>query len=66
VKENDLVHGEFGNWLESVGLDVREAQRFMKVAEELPNTDTWSQLSNRALYLVATLPQEEREKENYN
>lgn len=64
VKENDLVHGEFSGWVESIGLDIREAQRFMKVADELPNTDTWSHLSNRALYLIATMPEQEREQQH--
>ncbi|MCT1194333.1 DUF3102 domain-containing protein [Lactococcus lactis] len=60
VKEHDLVHGEFINWVNSLGIDEREAQRFMKVSNEIPNTDTWSLLGSRALYLIATLPEEER------
>lgn len=64
VKENDLVHGEFGKWLESVDMTPRHAQRFMKVYEELPNTTPVSHLGIRALYEMATLPEEEREKEH--
>lgn len=64
VKENDLVHGEFIEWINSLGMDRTEAFRFMKVANELPNVDTWQHLGNRALYLVATLPEEERTKEH--
>ena len=64
VKENDLAHGEFGKWLETVNIEHSEANRFMKVAKELPNYDTWQNLVNRALYLVATLPEEERTKEH--
>lgn len=64
VKENDLAHGEFGKWLETVNIEHSEANRFMKVAKELPNYDTWQNLGNRALYLVATLPEEERTKEH--
>lgn len=65
VKENDLAHGEFISWVESaLNMDSREAQRFMKVAKELPNTDTWSHLGGRALYLISTLPEEERTKEH--
>lgn len=60
VKENDLVHGEFGKWLKKINIEHSEANRFMKVAQELPNYDTWQNLGNRALYLVATLPEEER------
>ena len=36
----------------------------MKVANELPNVDTWQHLGSRALFLIATLPEEEREKEH--
>ncbi|NWO14673.1 MAG: DUF3102 domain-containing protein [Virgibacillus sp.] len=65
VKENDLVHGEFGKWLEDIGIHERQAQRLMKVASELGDSKatTWSELPFRALYEIATLPQEEREKE---
>lgn len=60
VKENDLTHGQFTDWVESQGIHIREAQRMMRVASELPNTTTWSHLGSRALYLIATLPEEER------
>lgn len=63
VKENDLTHGQFTAWVESQGIAVREAQRMMKVASELPNTTTWSHLGSRALYLIATLPEEERKEQ---
>ena len=38
-----------------------EAQRMMLVSSELPNTTNWSHLSSRALYLISTLPEEEKE-----
>ena len=62
VKENDLVHGEFIQWLNKIGIERTEAHRFMKVAKELPNVDNWHHLSNRAIYLMATLPNEEKEQ----
>lgn len=65
VKENDLAHGQFQDWVEEkLNINIRSAQRFMKVSKELPKTTTWSHLGNRALYLIATLPEEEREKEH--
>lgn len=64
VKEKDLVHGEFGKWLERINIGHREANRMMKVSEEIPYSTTWSNLGNRALYLISTLPEEEREKEH--
>lgn len=57
-------HGEFIEWVNSLGMDRREAYKFMRVAEELPNDSTFSHLGNSALYLVATLPEEERTKEH--
>lgn len=64
VKENDLTHGKFIDWIQKRGIHQREAQRMMKVAEELPNTTTLSHLGSTALYLIATLPEEERGKEH--
>ena len=64
VKEHDLAHGQFIEWVNSIGFDRTEAYRFMKVANELPNVDTWQHLGSRALFLIATLPEEEREKEH--
>lgn len=63
VKENNLVHGEFREWLEKVGINYREANRMMTVAKKLPNVTTWSHLGNRALYLLATLPEEEQQEQ---
>lgn len=64
VKEHDLAHGQFIEWINSIGFDRTEAYRFMKVANELPNVDTWQHLGSRALFLIATLPEEERQKEH--
>lgn len=61
VKEHDLAHGQFIDWLNKIGIERTEAHRMMKVATELPNVDTWQHLSNRALYLIATLPDEEKQ-----
>lgn len=63
VKENDLTHGKFINWVENQGIHIREAQRMMKVASELPNTTTLSHLGTTALHLIATLPEEAREEQ---
>lgn len=63
VKENNLTHGQFGEWIEKQGIKIREAQRFMKVAKEVPNTTTLSHLGATALYLIATLPEEEKQEQ---
>lgn len=64
VKEHDLAHGEFMKWLNSIGFEQTEANRFMKVANELPNSATLHNLGSTALYLIATLPEEERDKQH--
>ena len=63
VKENDLAHGQFGEWLNKVGINHREANRMMKIVKEIPNSTTWSNVGNRALYLLATLPEEEKQEQ---
>ena len=63
VKENDLTHGEFGGWLDKIGIHYREANRMMTVAKQLPNVTTLSDLGSSALYLIATLPEEEKEEQ---
>lgn len=63
VKENDLVHGEFGGWLDKIGIHYREANRMMTVAKQLPNVTTLSDLGTSALYLIATLPEEEKQEQ---
>ena len=46
-----------------VNLDWNTANRFMKVSTELPNSDTYHNLGSNALYLITTLPEPERTKE---
>lgn len=60
VKNNDLAHGQFMPWLESIGMDASVAERFMKIANVLEESDTYQSLGYQALYLIATLPEEER------
>lgn len=65
VKENDLVHGEFGKWLEDIQIPYRQANRFIKVSEEFQsNMTTSSQIGLSVLYEIATLPEPERTKEH--
>lgn len=62
VKKHDLAHGQFIEWLNRIHMNERQATRFMKVANEFPNRTTWSDLGISALYLIATLPPDERDK----
>lgn len=63
VKEHDLTHGEFGDWLKRIEINQRVANQFMKVAKEIPNSSTYSNLGYNALYLISTLPEEEKQSE---
>lgn len=64
VKENDLAHGEFTEWVEKkIGIHYREANRMMTVSKQIPNLTTLSDLGSSALYLIATLPEEEKQEQ---
>ncbi|WP_323074959.1 hypothetical protein [Limosilactobacillus reuteri] len=62
VKEHDLTHGQYLNWLKSIKMDRTQASRFIKVSTTLPNDGTYQHLGARALYEIATMPPEERDK----
>ena len=63
VKENDLAHGQFMEWLKKIEIDHTAAKRMMKVAHELPNSATLHHLGSSALYLIASLPEEEKQEQ---
>lgn len=63
VKENDLTHGQFREWHESIGIDKDFAYKSMKIVEELPNVETLRHLGTTALHLIATLPEEEKQEQ---
>ena len=63
VKEKDLTHGKFTEWVESQGFHIREAQRLMKIATDIPKTTTLSHLGVNNLYLIATLPDEAKQEQ---
>lgn len=62
VKKHDLAHGQFIKWLNQINMDRHQALKFMKVANEFPNGTARYHLGITALYLIATLPPEERDK----
>lgn len=65
VKENDLAHGEFGKWLESVNITSRQAQRFIKVYNRFGKTTPGSYLPNalRVLDELTSFTDEQLEQE---
>lgn len=66
VKENDLAHGEFGNWVESIGINRYDASRFIRVFDELgrEKLSTYANFGLNALNLIATMPPESRDIEH--
>ncbi|MFK4181399.1 DUF3102 domain-containing protein [Staphylococcus cohnii] len=65
VKENDLVHGEFINWVEnSLNMDRTTASKFMKISKELSNDEPVQHLGFKALYQIATIPEDKREEKH--
>ncbi|MEF2934036.1 MAG: DUF3102 domain-containing protein [Streptococcus sp.] len=61
VKEHDLAHGQFVEWVEKQGINRSEAYKMMRVANEIPNVGTYQHLGTKALYLIATLPDKEKQ-----
>ena len=51
------------NWLRKVEIDHTSAKRMMKIANELPNSATLHHLGTTALYLIASLPEEEQKNQ---
>lgn len=63
VKENDLAHGQFGKWLDEIGMNDRVARMMMTVANELDSKrSTYSEIGLNALYQIATLPPDQRDQ----
>ena len=61
IKENDLAHGQFMEWYQSIGVDKDFVSKSIKIAEELPNFETLRNLGTTALHLLATLPDDEKQ-----
>jgi len=61
--ESGHYSGKWAEWLREVEFDITTAKRFIKVFDEFGDDgDTWHQLSMRALYEIATLPPDERDR----
>lgn len=62
IKENNLVHGEFLNYLEKVKIQRDDAYKLMQIAK-LPNIATLQYLPKTSLFLIATLPDEAKQEQ---
>src|SRR5690625_1376771 len=67
VKENDLAHGEWTNWLnDGVRISHEHARRFIKIFERFQNsTPVWQTLPNAmsVLYELTSFTDEQLEQE---
>lgn len=64
IKEHNLTHGQFESWLRSVNIEPSSARKMITIAEELTsNRSTLNDLGLSALYLIATLPEDERKNQ---
>jgi len=65
-KDNNAIvaRGYWGEWLESVSMSYQQSDRFIRVFSELGNNNylTYSNKGLDALYHIATIDEEEREK----
>src|SRR5690625_5021923 len=64
VKENDLAHGEFMSWYESIGLTKDFVSKAIRITDNLEEFETSRNIGLEALYQIATLPPEHRETEH--
>lgn len=58
VKENDLVYGEFGNWLKDIDLDDSTARKFMRAYIQFEKRGTFPDLPASKIFQIIALPQE--------
>ncbi|MGX5571989.1 DUF3102 domain-containing protein, partial [Bacillus toyonensis] len=56
VKENDLVHGEWIQWLKDIGMDRSDAFRFIQAYEEFKDVGTYQHLSQSKIFQIVMLP----------
>lgn len=57
-----LPEGSFLPWLETLYIDYDEANRMMYVSKNLPKMECYEHLGLSLLYLIATIPEEYRQK----
>lgn len=62
AKQSLLSEDGFLPWLETLYIDYPEANRMMYVAKNLPKMECYEHLGLSLLYLIATIPEEHRQK----
>lgn len=57
VKENDLAHGQFGEWLNTVDISWRTANRMMQAVDQFGNSSTSTNLPFAKMVEMLSLPE---------
>lgn len=57
VKENDLAHGQWTSWLESLDISVRTAQRMIQAYEQFGNATHATYLPSGKIFELLSLPE---------
>ena len=63
VKEHDLTHGQFMSWYQGLGFNKNFVSKAIAVADNLSNFPTLGNIGTEAIYLIATLPEEEKQEQ---
>lgn len=63
VKEKNLTHGEYQNWVKSIGFSIPTAKKFVQAYEQFGNGSTSSHLETSKIFEMLSLPQEIDRKE---
>jgi DNA repair exonuclease SbcCD ATPase subunit len=57
VKENDLAHGQFGEWLDSIDFNHSTANKMMRAYEEFGNSESIPNLGTAKIFEMLSLPE---------
>ncbi|MGF3072776.1 DUF3102 domain-containing protein [Facklamia sp. P13069] len=64
IKENDLTHGNFMNWCETkLSISSKQVNKYIAVYENFPNWKSTPNLGLENMYLIATLPEEQKQEQ---
>ncbi|MGF3214575.1 DUF3102 domain-containing protein [Facklamia sp. P12945] len=64
IKENDLTHGNFMNWCETkLSISSKQVNKYIAVYEKFPNWKSTPNLGLENMYLIATLPEEQKQEQ---
>lgn len=57
VKENDLAHGQFGEWLKKIDFNHSTANKMMKAYDEFANSESTPNLGTAKIFELLSMPE---------